>query len=379
MKIGNRWLRLLVGCVTLFMAGVIYAWSIFRAPLMKEFLWTKSQAGLCFTLTLCFFCLGGLFSGLLAKVISMKVRMLSAAALIIAGFTIAGNVNGSVFVMCLSYGVLCGTGIGIVYNVVISATNAWFPDKKGLSSGALMMSFGFSTLLLGKLAQWLFDMPSFGWRNTYMLFGALIGAVTIIAAFIVRMPEANSNIGAKAVSDVPDVETRDMVRRSSYWKLFAFFTLLASVGSTAISFSKDFFTSVGMVEGTAVTFVGLVSGAFYDRFKLRKTQFVTSLVAIVAPLSALAAVLAHSPVLGAVGLCLCGFSYGFSPTVSAAFATGFYGVKNFSLNFAVINLVLIPASFSSTIAGGMDYTTIFIVLACMSAIGLLVNLSIKKA
>ena len=96
------------------------------------------------------------------------------------------------------------------------------------------------------------------------------------------------------------------------------------------------------------------------------------------------AVIMNSPAQGVIGLMLCAFSYGFSPTVSAAMVGGFYGMKHYSLNFPVLNLVLIPASFASTLAGRLfevsgGYLSTFIVLTAMSVVGLIVNLSIRKA
>ena len=69
---------------------------------------------------------------------------------------------------------------------------------------------------------------------------------------------------------------------------------------------------------------------------------------------------------------------------AAALAGGFYGMKHFSLNFSVLNLVLIPASFMSTLAGRLYETTgayqlALIVLTALSVVGLIVNMSIKKA
>ena len=59
-------------------------------------------------------------------------------------------------------------------------------------------------------------------------------------------------------------------------------------------------------------------------------------------------------------------------------------MKHFSLNFSVLNLVLIPASFMSTLAGRLYETTgayqlSLIVLTALSVVGLIVNMSIKKA
>lgn len=392
MKKESRWIKLIVGCVTLFAAGVIYAWSVLSGPFKTAFpAWSVSQLQLTFTLTLCTFCLGGLVSGLLAKRFSIKLRMLFAAVLILGGFTVTGTMNGSILLLYLGYGIMAGFGIGIVYNAVIAATNAWFPDKKGIATGALMMSFGFSALFFSKVSAKMFEIASIGWRNTYLTLGAVIGGVILLAAFLVKAPEGMK----KAVqASENDVSTKEMLKRASFWKLFAFFTLLAAVGSTAIGFGKNYFVSVGLKENAAVTVAGLLSifngfgrlfsGFFYDKAGLRKTQYVTSLVAITSPLLALLAVVFLSPVLGVIGLMLCAFSYGFSPTVSAAMVGGFYGMKHYHLNFPVLNLVLIPASFVSTLAGKLfevsgGYLSTFIVLTCMSVVGLIVNISIKKA
>ena len=80
-----------------------------------------------------------------------------------------------------------------------------------------------------------------------------------------------------------------------------------------------------------------------------------------------------------MGLCLCGFSYGFSPTNSAAFAAEFYGQKNFPLNFSILNLILIPASFVPTALSGLSNAWTFAVLVIFSVAGLFINISIKKA
>lgn len=392
MKKDSRWLKLMIGCLTLFAAGVIYAWSVLSGPFKTEFpAWSLSSLQLTFTLTLCTFCLGGLVSGLLAKRFSVRLRMLVAAVLILGGFTVTGTMNGSILLLYLGYGIMAGFGIGIVYNVVIAATNAWFPDKKGIATGALMMSFGFSALFFSKISARMFEIASIGWRNTYLTLGAVIGGVILLSAFLVKAPEGTKRAVQESENDV---STKDMLKKSSFWKLFIFFTLLAAVGSTAIGFGKNYFVSVGLKENAAVTVAGLLSifnglgrlfsGFVYDKAGLRKTQFLTSFVAIAAPLTALVAVIMNAPVVGVVGLMLCAFSYGFSPTVSAAMVGGFYGMKHYHLNFPVLNLVLIPASFASTLAGKMyevsgGYLSTFIVLTCMSVVGLIVNVSIRKA
>ena len=143
-----RWLYLTAGVLALLFAGIIYGWSILKAPLAADFGWTADQLALNFTLTMCFFCLGGMAGGLLSKRIGSRASLILAGALSCLGFFLTARLDGaSVAMLYVSYGVLAGLGIGIAYNVIISTVNAWFPDKKGTCSGALMMGFGASALV----------------------------------------------------------------------------------------------------------------------------------------------------------------------------------------------------------------------------------------
>ena len=290
---GKRGWVLLTGCVTLLMAGVIYAWSVLKTPVKAEFGWTDTQTQLCFTLTLCFFCLGGLLSGLISRRVTLRVRLLAAAVLVIGGFDLSAHAEGRLGLFYLGYGVLTALGVGVVYNAVIACVNGWFADKKGMASGAMMMSFGFSALLMSRAFQAL--LGGMGWKEIYMLLGTVIGLVIAVSAFVLKNPPAAQT----AAGTEKDVSTREMLKTGSFWKLFAFFTLLAAVGSSAIGFGRDYFRSVGMAENAAVTLAGLLavfnglgrlfSGWLCDRAGLSRTRMVTSAVAIVAPALALLA------------------------------------------------------------------------------------------
>ena len=59
----------------------------------------------------------------------------------------------------------------------------------------------------------------------------------------------------------------------------------------------------------------------------------------------------HALFLCAAGICLAGPSYGCSPPISSAFVSAFYGTKHFAMNFSIANTMLIPTSFTATLAG----------------------------
>jgi OFA family oxalate/formate antiporter-like MFS transporter len=398
----TRWFRLALGVITLFFAGIIYAWSIINKPFVqircgfdclciREY-FTDSLLSLNFTITMCFFCISGFVSGLLDKKLSPRIRLIASAILLIGGFAITSTIKEDclfdLLKLYVGYGVMAGTGIGVVYNVIISKTNAWFPDKAGISSGALMMGFGFTALVLGNLMAKLFEIESIGWRKAYLGFGIIIGAIILIASFFVKAPPSDLVFPVKAKAkqtDVKDYTTAEMAKTFTFWKLFVFFILLAAVGNTAIAGATAQFDALGAEKvalfASLVTICNgigrIASGAFFDAFGLRKTQYLTSMVALLATGLTCVGYALGAPIFGVVGLLLCGFSYGFCPTASSAFVGALFGKKHFGLNFSTLNLILIPASFVPTLFTGLAPTVKFGALVVFSILGLVINVSIK--
>ena len=68
----NRARMLLVGVFTMLFAGIIYAWSILKVPFAQYLQYDTSILALNFTLTMCFFCIGGLLSSIMVKKFGTK-------------------------------------------------------------------------------------------------------------------------------------------------------------------------------------------------------------------------------------------------------------------------------------------------------------------
>lgn len=107
----NRWLILALGTAAMFFSGIIYAWSILKAPLQDEFSWSASQLAMNFTLTMCMFCIGGIISGILLSKISLRLLLGAAGFLSFAGFILASGIGaGGLGRLYLSYGILSRPG-----------------------------------------------------------------------------------------------------------------------------------------------------------------------------------------------------------------------------------------------------------------------------
>ncbi|MBO5409397.1 MAG: MFS transporter [Clostridia bacterium] len=396
-----RWFYIIIGVIAMLFAGVLYAWSILKSPLSKEFGWGASELALCFTLAMTFFCIGGLLGARLSKKAGHKVALISAGALSATGFCLTASLgNVPVIVLYSTYGVLAGLGIGIVYNVVIATVSSWFPDKKGLCSGCLMMGFGASALVLGNVADAMFK-SSVGWRTTYVVLGISIFVVIALAGILLKKPSTdivlpapkpNQNTQSETF-ETQDYSSVQMLKRLSFWMAFLAISFLAAVGSSVISFAKDLALSVQAPESLAVSLVGVLSvcngigriltGAIFDVIGHRKTMICANILTIGAAAVTLFAVSVNSLWLCIVGLCLTGMSYGACPTITAAFTSSFYGMKHFPNNMAIMTFTVMVGSLVATasnkvleLTGG--YNATFLMLLGLTFVALVLNLLIRK-
>ena len=401
MSINIRWFYLTIGVISMLFAGVLYAWSILKTPLTNEFGWSASQLALNFTIAMSFFCIGGLLGAQVSKRVGHKIALILAGILSAIGFIITGSLqDSSIIMLYISYGVLAGTGIGIAYNVIIATVSAWFPDKKGLCSGCLMMGFGTSAFILGNMANTLFN-SNLGWRTTYIILGIAICAVLVLSGILLQKPNQQvvfpKQKAIKATKseafEYKDYTSIKMLARPSFWLAFLCISFLAAVGSSVISFAKDLALSVHAPEALAVSLVGVLSvcngfgriltGALFDSMGRRKTMICANILTIGAATVTLLAVSFGSLPLCIIGLCLTGMSYGACPTITSAFTSSFFGMKYFSTNMAFMTFTVMGGSLIATasnkileVTGG--FTGAFFMLLALSTVALILNLLIRK-
>lgn len=399
----NRRLQiLLVGIAVMFVIGIIYAWSILKAPLQEEFQWSASELALNFTLMMCMFCIGGMISGASLSRIPVKIILVTAGIMAWVGFYNASKINeNGIAALYLTYGILAGLGIGIGYNAVISVVNEWFTDKKGTSSGALMMSFGASALVFGNMADWL--IRYIGWRSTYRVLGICCGLVLLLAAVVMKHPESIKKTAElqpleKAQNSKPDKREMnytpgEMVKRPEFFRFFVFLILACAVGNSTISMARDVAAGVGASASLASILAGalslcngcgrIVSGMMFDRCGQKRTMLIDGIITIIAPVIMLIAVREKSVILCGIGLCVTGLSYSFQPSVTSSVVASFYGMKHFSINYSITNLMMIPASCVATLVGVLytktdSFSVPFMVLIVCAVFSFFLNIGIKN-
>lgn len=289
----------------------------------------------------------------------------------------------------------------------MSTMSKWFPDKQGLISGILLMGFGLGSFIIGKIYQAYTPTEIGGWRTSFMIFGIILVIVLGIGGFFFVKPgddfvppvsaskgkEKNSSKINKEVGI--DVNAVQMVKRPSFWFYFVWAILLSAAGLALISQASGIAGEVGkgVSASTIATVVGLISicngigrviyGGMFDKVGRFKTMMTVVVVFFISALLLMVAFKSKNFGILIVGFMLCGASYGGITSTNSAFINSFYGATNYPVNFSIINLNLIIASFGSTIAGalydssGSYLSTIFMMIGAI-VLSFICVVSIKR-
>ncbi|WP_165170778.1 MULTISPECIES: MFS transporter [unclassified Adlercreutzia] len=379
---------LAVSTVSLLFLGLIYAFSLFSAPMCATFELEKNDVSLTFNIMMMAFCVGAVIGSQIEKVVGVRGSIICAGIMFLVGFAGTGLFGyGSIMAVYLLYGVCGGMGVGIGYNSIIATTNVWFPDKVGFSSGVLMMGFGVSALLVGNLS--LSFVASAGLTPVLIALGIATFAVALACAFILKRPPENIieiMTGKEAVTtgDDPADNDKPLSTPSFYvywiWAIIVIAIGLATIGSCAsdaqlVGLDTAFATMLVGVVSTANGLARIVMGVVYDKTNVKVTMAVNAGVAVIAAGGIFVAFATGMGVFYVIGAVCCGFCYGTVPVATSAFSRQRFGSKNYPLNLSIANLAILFGSLlniavQAAVGGAENRLGVFAALLALSAIAL---------
>ena len=259
----GRWVFVLAGMLMNVCLGTVYAWSVFRAPVAKLFSTadvpiTAKQTLWPFMLFLALFTVLMPISGRIVQKVHPRTVSLVGSLIVAAGWILSGYATGMPW-LYLTYGVLAGTGVGIVYGIPIAVVTKWFPDIKGLAVGLTVLGFGVSALVMAPLAQALIETK--GILNTFFILGIAFLVLLVLMSLILQFPPAGWRPegwqGAAAAASERNYTAAEMLRTSSCLGLWLCFIIGSLSGLMAIGISSD--VGKEIIKLPPATAAGLVS------------------------------------------------------------------------------------------------------------------------
>ena len=186
MRTENRWVIAIAGIFMQVALGAVYAWSVFRVPLAKQFGWSISEVTLTFTISIFVLGIAAFFGGLWLNRTGPRVVALVGGALYGIGVFLASFSANKLWWLYLSYGLIGGIGLGFAYIVPVAVLVKWFPDRRGLITGIAVGGFGAGALITAPVATRL--IQSVGVLTTFAYLGIAYLIVTVVAGLFMQNP-----------------------------------------------------------------------------------------------------------------------------------------------------------------------------------------------
>lgn len=386
-RLPNRWIFVIAAVLMQLGLGNVYAWSIFRNPLMSLHGWTIQEATLPFTLCIVFFAVGMIVAGRWQDRVGPRIVAMTGGVLLGAGFLLASQFGKTLLGLYLTYGVLVGLGVGFAYVTPIATCVKWFPDMRGFITGLAVLGFGAGSLIIAPVGTWL--ISQIGVYGTFATLGVIIGLLVVIAGAILRNPPAGwkpagwtppaTGVGSQAQRDYPPSQ---MAKTFQFYLLWVVFLFWAGIGLMVISQAVPMGQELAGLSATvAAGALGLMSvlnglgrptfGFISDKLGRKGATILAQAVFIVTLLFILPN--ARDFALYTLGISLIGFAYGGSLSIMPAFTADYYGTKHLGVNYGWVFSAYGAAGVLGPIIGAQiraatgAWSGAFMVLAALSA------------
>src|ERR1700728_1296890 len=187
MKNPSRWGIAGAGFLMQMALGAVYAWSVFRVPLAKQFHWSIEEVTLTFTISIFVLGVAAFFGGLWQTKVGPRTVALVGGFLYGLGVFLASFSANKLWWLYLSYGVIGGIGVGFSYIVPVAVLVKWFPDRRGLITGIAVGGFGAGALVTAPVATRL--IQSVGVLQTFAYLGIAYLVVTMATGYFMQNPK----------------------------------------------------------------------------------------------------------------------------------------------------------------------------------------------
>ncbi|MEA5018833.1 MAG: OFA family MFS transporter [Gordonibacter sp.] len=385
--------------MTMFL-GILYAWSIFVAPLEQAFGWDRAQTTITYSIMMVTFALGQLTGGLWAStIIKNQARTITLFSFLLAvGFFMTSFTTDLAW-LYFWYGGFCGYTLGVANNCVISAAPKWFPDKAGLATGIIVLGFGLASLVLGQLTTFL--ISSYGYVTAMRVLAVVCFIMVTCVSLSFKIPP----LGYVPEGYVPsenessDISTgykpTQTLRTRQFWMIYLWDFCNHFAGFMIISLIAPYGIQSGMPIELAALVVGIFGlcngfgrplfGAIGDLIGRKLAFIIDNAIMVVGMLAIAFLPRMIDPVAGIIiGAIIMGLSYGGSISLKSASMRTYFGNKYVTANFGLIASDDLPAGIlgpmvaAAIFVASGTYFNAFLVAAVVSAVGIIFPFFVGK-
>jgi MFS transporter, OFA family, oxalate/formate antiporter len=402
---GNRWIQLIAGIVAMILiSNYQYAFTLFTPGMRQTF------AGVPYEKIAAIFSAFILFetwpmpvSGYFIDKFGIRKLMALGAMCILFGWVLGGTIAKSPAQLYIYYGIIAGTGCGIIYISCVANALKWFPDRRGLAAGLTAAGFGGGAALT--VIPVAHTIHSMGWPKAMVIWGIAQGLIAIACAFVLRHPPHDwvpagwdpvaRQKKSSVVQSKANFTWHQTLRRPEFYLLYMMFIFANTGGLMATANLSQIAKSLNVgnaalwglaIVPLTVTLTSICNalsriawGSISDRLGREFTMLVVFGVEALLVVSVTR--IAGHPLAFAVLFPLIFLFWGEIYSLFSAITGDVFGPKNASVNYGMLytskglaasfagwGAAVLAAHFSGSFAGGFRIAAILCSIASLSAL-----------
>ena len=225
--------------------GTVYAWSFFQTILVHQVGWTHTQTAWAFSIAIFSLGVSAAWAGNMLPRMGPRKLALIGSFMFSSGYLISGLALQIDYIplFYLGYGVIGGAGIGLGYVTPVATVAKWFPDRKGLATGIVVMGFGVGAFLLSKgLAPLLIVQTAGALPQVFIWLGIIFALILIPCSLALSDPPASaaSTAGTTASDEANEPRSaRAYFSTTQFVFMWIVFFFNIAAGISVISFQSE--------------------------------------------------------------------------------------------------------------------------------------------
>lgn len=366
--------------------GTVYSWSVFRGPLEKLFNIGSTGSGVPYTMFLAFYAVFMMITGYFIDKYSPKKIMFLGTILVGLGWFLA-SFSKNITMVSLTYGVIGGSGVGIIYGVPVAVVSSIFKEKKGLAVGLILSGFGLSPLISAPIARHLIE--SFGVLTSFRIIG--IAFLVIILPLIIPFEFPKKEKDEEALEGL---ETKEMLKDRRFYGLWICYVIGSLIGLMSVGMTSAVGVEmIGLTSFEAATIVSILAifngvgrpifGYITDKLKVVKAANISYIMIIIAGIIMFNGKQGDK-LLFFIAFAIIWMTLGSWLSIAPTATGSLFGEKNKNKNYGVVFTAYGVGAVLGVTASGMlrdafgSYKYVFLFMIVMAIIGMISTLLIRK-
>jgi MFS family permease len=174
----------LLGCVAI---GAMFSLPVFLRPISRDTGWSITGVSSAMTFGFLAMALGSIIWGSLSDRYGPRPIVLVGSGILAASLALASRAT-SLIEFQLVFGLVVGAATAAIFAPMMACVTGWFDTHRSLAVSLVSAGMGMAPLTMSPLAARL--ISNYDWRTSLQIIAALVAAVMIPVAFLVRRPPA---------------------------------------------------------------------------------------------------------------------------------------------------------------------------------------------